>query len=53
LQAQLSDGALYTRDPKRFVDLSAKLQAAETEQAAAETRWLELEMLREEIEGAG
>jgi ATP-binding cassette subfamily F protein uup len=53
LQSQLSDGALYARDPKRFSELSAKLQAAESEHAAAETRWLELELLREEIEGAG
>jgi ATP-binding cassette subfamily F protein uup len=53
LQLQLSDGALYARDAKRFLELSAKLQAAEAERAAAETRWLELEMLREEIEGAG
>ena len=46
------DGALYARDVKRFSELSAKLQAAETERAAAETRWLELEILREDIEGA-
>jgi ATP-binding cassette subfamily F protein uup len=53
LQSQLSDGALYARDPKRFHELSAKLETAEAERAAAETRWLELEMLREEIERAG
>jgi len=53
LQTQLSDGALYARDPKRFSELSAKLQAAETERTAAETRWLELEILREDIERAG
>ena len=50
LQAQLADGALYARDPKRFLELSAKLSKAEAEKHAAETRWLELEMLREEIE---
>jgi ATP-binding cassette subfamily F protein uup len=53
LQSQLSDCALYARDPKRFSELSAKLEAAEAERTAAETRWLELEMLREEIDGAG
>jgi ATP-binding cassette subfamily F protein uup len=53
LQAQLSDSALYARDPKRFMEATAKLEGAEGELNAAETRWLELEMLREGIEGAG
>ena len=53
LQSQLSDGALYARDQKRFVTLSSKLSEAEAEHAAAEERWLELEMLREDIEGMG
>ncbi|HEX3486213.1 MAG TPA: ATP-binding cassette domain-containing protein [Micropepsaceae bacterium] len=51
LQAQLADPALYARDAKRFMALTAKLTEAEAEKSAAETRWLELEMLREEIEG--
>ena len=53
LQSQLSNSALYARDPKRFLALSSKLSEAEAERAAAETRWLELEMLREDIEGMG
>ncbi len=51
LQAGLSDGTLYARDPPGFRDLSAKLAAAESERSACEDRWLELEMLREEAEG--
>jgi ATP-binding cassette subfamily F protein uup len=51
LQKDLSVGNLYVRDPEKFRDLSAKLAAAERERAACEDRWLELEMLREEVEG--
>ncbi|MGA7711223.1 MAG: ATP-binding cassette domain-containing protein [Rhizomicrobium sp.] len=51
LQTELSDGNLYARDPVKGRDLSAKLAAAESERAACEDRWLELEMLREEVEG--
>jgi len=47
----LSDSALYARDPKRFIELSGKLGAAEAEQATCEERWLELEILREGLEG--
>jgi ATP-binding cassette subfamily F protein uup len=51
LQTQLSIGNLYARDPEKFRDLSAKLTAAESERAACEDRWLELELLKEEVEG--
>ncbi|HWA88618.1 MAG TPA: ATP-binding cassette domain-containing protein [Rhizomicrobium sp.] len=51
LQASLADGNLYARDPAKFRSLSDRLTAAETEHSAAEDRWLELEMLRAEIEG--
>jgi ABC transport system ATP-binding/permease protein len=50
LQAQLSDNALYARDPDGFVKLSFRLNEAQGELAAAEERWLELEMRREDIE---
>jgi ATP-binding cassette subfamily F protein uup len=50
LQTQLSDGGLYARDPKRFTSLSADLAQAQNALAECEHRWLELEMLREEIE---
>jgi ABC transport system ATP-binding/permease protein len=45
----LADSGLYARDPKRFEEASARLAAAEGERAAAEDRWLELEMMREEL----
>jgi len=51
LHARLDDPALYARDRKTFDATSAALAAAQTELAAAEEKWLELEVLREEIEG--
>jgi len=52
LQAQLDDPGLYARDPKQFAQVSTMLAAAQAELSAAEERWLELEILREEIEQA-
>ncbi len=46
----LADPDLYSRDPDRFATVSAQLSEAEADLAAAEEKWLELEMLREEIE---
>ena len=51
LQALLADPKLYTRDPKAFADASAKLTATEALKAKAEDEWLELEAIREQIEG--
>jgi len=50
LQEKLSDNALYARDPKAFAALSADLEKAQATLAEHEHRWLELEMLREELE---
>ena len=47
----LSDPGLYARDPEGFAEKSSALEAAEARKAAAEDEWLELEMLREELEG--
>lgn len=52
LQKKLDDPALYTRDRKAFDTTSTALAAAQAELHAAEEKWLELEMLREEIESA-
>jgi ATP-binding cassette subfamily F protein uup len=52
LQAELNDPDLYRRDPAKFEKTSAALSAKSAELAAAEERWLELEMLREEAEGS-
>ncbi len=48
----LSDPDLYARDPAKFAALSDKLTLAEQNIAKAEEQWLELEILREEIESA-
>ncbi|QQR38768.1 ABC-F family ATP-binding cassette domain-containing protein [Devosia rhizoryzae] len=51
LNAALSAPGFYSKDPNGFATKSKALEAAEAKKAAAEERWLELEMLREEIEG--
>ncbi len=50
LQNQLSAPDLYARDAKKFAALSQSLAEAQHAHAKAEERWLELEMLREELE---
>ncbi len=42
IEADLSDGTLFTRDNKRFTTLTEKLEILRDEKAAAEDRWLEL-----------
>ena len=51
LEGKLADPALYGRDPKAFADVAGRLDALRTDLAAAEERWLELEMKREELAG--
>jgi ATP-binding cassette subfamily F protein uup len=51
-QRLLDDPNLYAKDRKKFEDVSTAIAKAQTELAAAEDRWLELEVLREEIEQA-
>jgi ATP-binding cassette subfamily F protein uup len=51
LNARLDDSSFYTRDPAAFGAATAELAAAQAQLAAAEERWLELELLREEIAG--
>jgi ABC transport system ATP-binding/permease protein len=52
LNARLADPALYARDRAAFDKATAALAAAQAELAAAEERWLELELLRGELEGS-
>jgi ATP-binding cassette subfamily F protein uup len=52
LQGQLDDPDLYARDPKAFEAASTALTERQSALDAAEQHWLELEILREEIEGA-
>ena len=49
LHRRLDEAELYARDRKAFDEASAALVAAQAELAAAEEKWLELEILREEI----
>ena len=51
LETLLADSALFARDPDRFARSTARLEAATAELSAAEERWLELEALREDLEG--
>jgi ATP-binding cassette subfamily F protein uup len=49
LQQRLDDPGFYARDRAAFEQVSAALGNAQTKLAAAEDRWLELEILREEL----
>ena len=51
LEARLADARLYASDPKAFAAATSRLSAAQAERSTAEERWLELEMLREEMGG--
>jgi ABC transport system ATP-binding/permease protein len=51
LNAVLADGSLYVRDPAKFADTGKALEKAQTALGKAEDEWLELESLREKIEG--
>jgi len=51
-QKLLDDPGLYARDRKTFDEASHAMARTQEELAAAEDRWLELEVLREEIEQA-
>ncbi len=47
-EAELADAGLYTRNPKRFAELTAETDRLRAEKDAAEERWL---MLAEMVEG--
>lgn len=50
LEKELSDPDLYRKNANRFDDFSKKLQEKQTTLLEKEEQWLELEILREEIE---
>ena len=52
LEGRMADPSFYGRDPWGFQTVAAELDALRSDLAAMEEEWLELEMLREEIEGA-
>ncbi|MFH1804270.1 MAG: ATP-binding cassette domain-containing protein [Pseudomonadota bacterium] len=49
IEAALSDGSLFTTDPASFQKKADRLIAARHDLESCEERWLELEMLREEL----
>jgi ATP-binding cassette subfamily F protein uup len=51
-QRRLDDPNLYAKDRNKFDEASTAIARAQQELAAAEDRWLQLEVLREEIEQA-
>ncbi|WP_353644120.1 ABC-F family ATP-binding cassette domain-containing protein [Mesorhizobium sp. WSM2239] len=51
LENNIADPAFYERDPKGFQKTIAALDRERATLAAMEEEWLELEMLREELEG--
>ncbi|NKB19030.1 MAG: ATP-binding cassette domain-containing protein [Alphaproteobacteria bacterium] len=51
-QTTLTEPDLFTADPEKFEKAAQALDKAQADLASAEERWLELEMLREEIEGS-
>jgi ATP-binding cassette subfamily F protein uup len=51
VQEILADPELYSRDPARFQKAMDALTQLQADLHLAEERWLELEMLREELEG--
>ncbi|MCB1517973.1 MAG: ATP-binding cassette domain-containing protein [Hyphomicrobiaceae bacterium] len=51
LNSALADPALYTRDPDRFAALGAELADVTARHQHKQDEWLELEILREELEG--
>jgi ABC transport system ATP-binding/permease protein len=51
LEEKLADPALYSRDASAFSRFTEELDAKRAERERLEEEWLELEMLREEIEG--
>ncbi len=49
-QTKLADPNLFARDPAGFAKLAASLETLTSELGASESQWLELELMREELE---
>ena len=50
-EKKMADPNLFARDPSGFAKLAAELEKLKADQARMEEEWLELEMLREALEG--
>jgi ATP-binding cassette subfamily F protein uup len=48
-EAALSDPDLYTRDPKRFAELTERIARHRADIEAAEVRWLEVAEMQEAL----
>ena len=51
LEAEMADPALFAKNPDGFASRAKAHDALRAEIETMETEWLELEMLREDIEG--
>jgi ABC transport system ATP-binding/permease protein len=51
LETELADPKLFARNAARFEIVSQRHKAAADEMSAAENQWLEIEIMREELEG--
>lgn len=49
LEQQMADAELFARDPKKFAQINARLDAARTQRDHAEADWLEIELKREAL----
>jgi ATP-binding cassette subfamily F protein uup len=52
LGRRLADAQLFTRDPAGFHTATTRMAAAQSELEAAESAWLDLEVLKEEIDAS-
>ena len=50
LRQELSDSSFYARDARAFATASARLEASTSEVTELEDRWLELEILKQELD---
>ncbi len=53
IEAKMADGSFYATDPEGFAKAAKELETIKDSIAAMEEEWLELEMLREELEAGG
>ena len=51
MEDEMADPNFYASDPGAFNDIAARLEESRAELARMEDEWLELEVLREELEG--
>ena len=50
IEDELSDANLYTQNPDKFDKLSKRLNEAQTEKDNAENQWLEIQLLKDELD---